>query len=135
MLAERGADRAGQMWTPFAPVEAWPAQHAAFFLAVLVEIDAEPLQQHHPGIRYDTGIDVEFDLAMQDHGICQRDAKMPGEMVVAGAPSAQRCFAWTGEDFSLPRRGLGGDLHDAFHHARDGGRGEPVVSVASLFFN
>src|SRR6516164_9827396 len=94
--AERGADGAGDVRPPLAPVEAGPAQDAGRAAAAgtkRLDIDADATQELGTRLGNEPGIVGEFGIAACDQRIGKRNAEPSGKMIVAGAPSAQRGIA------------------------------------------
>ena len=76
-MSDRGADPAGQMRTPFAPVETWPAERAAAANGRR-EVDANIDQEARSFRRQFPGIGVKNEIPTFDHRVGKRDAKLPG---------------------------------------------------------
>jgi hypothetical protein len=119
-----------------APIEAGAAQGPARPFAVLRHqcfgLDADPAEEPQAALGDDAAFLGEFSMAGSNQGVGQRDTELAGQMVVANARRAQGFIPWTG-DQPLVRRLIDRcHLHDRFHHAGDGGRGELIVAVTSL---
>src|SRR5688500_9554313 len=71
--AERGADRAREVRPPFAPVEAWPAQHALRALACRADLDPEPPQEPHALAGDDAGVLRKLRMSARDQRIRDRN--------------------------------------------------------------
>ena len=67
--------------------------------------------------------------------VSQRDTKLAGEVVVAGAGLAQGHIAAARRRAALALAPARGDLHDAFQHLRHARCGETVVAVPALLLD
>src|SRR4029077_13512180 len=134
--AERRPAEAAKMQAPLAPVETRTTKQPPCSRRTSdlqdIGIDADLSQEGDTGLGDNTSIAGQLDIPALAQGLGEGDAQPPREMVVAGAGSAQREIA--GPDAQAPpiRRQLGGNLHDAFEHARYGNGGELIVAMAAL---
>ena len=125
---EGGAERAGEVGSPLAPVEARTGE-APLLRARRVHVDAEAVEQllarggqRERGVAADEG-------AVGDECVGESDAEPPGEVVVAGACGLQRGLAsGSAQRADGSRRGETGQQ---LERLGDGGRGEPVAALAS----
>src|SRR5712671_1381892 len=81
LAAELRRDRSGEMRPPFAPVEAWPAQHARgappATLHQVGHVDPDPVEERDARIRDHAAIAGEFRMVVRDQRVRQRDAEPP----------------------------------------------------------
>ena len=138
MRAQRRTDRAGKMRAPLAPVETRTTQHASPPAAPRrhgIDVDAELGQQLHAGLGHQAAVLRQLDLAFGHHGVRERDPETAGKVVVAGAGGAQRGIARADRELRLRRLRSRRHQHDAFHHLRHRGRGQPMVAMPSLLLD
>src|SRR5260370_11049 len=80
-LQHTGADRAGDMRAPLAPVETGPAEHPLRPLPG-AELDAEPGEEPRPALGDFAAILGEDDMAAPGQRVGNRDPEPPGDMVI-----------------------------------------------------
>jgi len=80
---------------PGAPARPCPPAAPAAPGDEVLDVDADPAQQRHPGVGDQSGLAAELHLTARHHGVGERHAETAGEMVVAGARRPQRRVART----------------------------------------
>jgi len=127
-----GAERAGEMMAPLAPVEAGLAYRAAR-MGEHVGIDLK--RPGHEALALCGQFDVVLVLAhelLPLHAVEHLHAEIACQMVVANPRAAQRRVLRSSADAHVT--GAGGEPRKALEHPGDVGIGEAIVAVTALLF-
>src|ERR1700753_2340028 len=92
---QRHAQRAGEMRTAFAPVQAGTAEQTAGARRRR-DRDAETPEKIPPGFGHGAAVLVEFDVTAREHRIRDTDAEPAGKVIVAGPRQPHRGVARPG---------------------------------------
>jgi hypothetical protein len=127
---QRRAQRAREMMTPFAPVEAGLAQRPAR-MGERLRVDLQRVG--HEARALGGQLDVVLLLTNQLlplHAVEHLHAEIAGEMIVADPGAAQRRILRSGAHAHVA--GARGQAREALEHPGDIGIGEAIVAVAAL---
>ena len=117
------------MISTLAPVETGATEDS---FAVRAQVRTEPRQKAHPRLRHLATVVGEDDVSIGHERVSDGHANLPSQMIVAGAREAKRIVPHRAR--LVARRDLDrADGDDAFQHARDQRRGDPIVAISPLF--
>src|SRR5690242_9194450 len=137
--ADGCADRARNMRTPLAPIEAGPTQDASRAPAIArrnrIDVNADAIKKFDSRIRNQTAIAGQLDVIAHDQRIGERDTETAGKVVVAGPRSTQSRISRTDSKRRSRRVEAGCYLHNAFHHLCHRGRRYAVIAMPALLLD
>src|ERR1044072_3067039 len=129
-VQDRGAQRAGEMTAPRAPVETALAQRPPR-LRDVGDVDLQFSSDEFLALAGQRDLVPPAPYALPPrHPVQPLHPEIAGEMIVADPGAAQCRILWPGADAQMAD--ARGQSHQSLQHGRDVGPGETVVAVAAL---